>query len=359
MELFDPETHNILISSKPNWVNDENPMSQKEQSERHDRLLSQIGELENKLQMKIISGRGQSEEWGPENSIALSNVPEPLIPEILGLAEEHKQDSILHSPSGTGQTEFLKPDGEVVGRLEEGGFTEKNPPAYTEFPTGQKYAYGQYTSNPIGSGFVEMGEPMEIAFQLLKEEDETPPKNFGVKDYSIMNRILMPPEQFDHDPSVMFPRECRTCAADIRNFSEGVPMDDKQGICTGCLHPESRDAAFDNAMSNPTAEEPQFGDSWQEKNASEPMEIAFRLLKERVSPEARQHKLEYDTKYESSPKRVKYREDLNRERRRRGIYGTGGGKDVSHTEGGKLTLEGIHSNRARHFKDKGTLRHAI
>jgi len=30
--------------------------------------------------------------------------------------------------------------------------------------------------------------------------------------------------------------------------------------------------------------------------------------------------------------------------------------DVSHTEGGKLTLEPEHDNRARHFKDKGTLR---
>ena len=91
--------------------------------------------------------------------------------------------------------------------------------------------------------------------------------------------------------------------------------------------------------------------------ASEPMEIAFQLLKDRQSPEAKRHKLEYDTKYESSPERVKYREGLNRERRRRGIYGAGDGKDVSHTEGGKLTLEGEHSNRARHFKDKGTLRH--
>ena len=86
------------------------------------------------------------------------------------------------------------------------------------------------------------------------------------------------------------------------------------------------------------------------------MEIAFQLLKGRVSPEARAHKLEYDTKYESSPERVKYREDLNRERRRRGIYGAGDGKDVSHTAGGKLTLEGEHSNRARHFKNRGTLR---
>jgi len=87
-----------------------------------------------------------------------------------------------------------------------------------------------------------------------------------------------------------------------------------------------------------------------------PMDIAFQLLKERVSPEAKRHKLEYDKKYESSPERVKYREDLNRERRKRGIYGSHDHKDVSHTEGGKLTLEGEHANRARHFKEKGTLR---
>ncbi len=93
------------------------------------------------------------------------------------------------------------------------------------------------------------------------------------------------------------------------------------------------------------------------KVASEPMEIAMQLLKERVSPEAKRHKLEYDKKYESSPERVKYREELNRERRRRGIYGSHDHKDISHTEGGKLTLEGEHENRARHFKDKGTLRH--
>ncbi len=93
------------------------------------------------------------------------------------------------------------------------------------------------------------------------------------------------------------------------------------------------------------------------KVASEPMEIAMQLLKERVSPEAKRHKLEYDKKYESSPERVKYREELNRERRRRGIYGSHDHKDISHTQGGKLTLEGEHENRARHFKDKGTLRH--
>ncbi len=88
--------------------------------------------------------------------------------------------------------------------------------------------------------------------------------------------------------------------------------------------------------------------------ASEPMEIAMQLLKERVSPEAKRHKLEYDKKYESSPERVKYREDLNRERRRRHIMGQGG-PDMSHTSQHTIVPEDPHTNRARHFKDKGTL----
>lgn len=88
--------------------------------------------------------------------------------------------------------------------------------------------------------------------------------------------------------------------------------------------------------------------------ASEPMDIAFQLLKERVSPEAKRHKLEYDKKYESSPERVKYREELNRERRRRHIMGQGG-PDMSHTSQHTIVPEDPHTNRARHFKDKGTL----
>ena len=99
-----------------------------------------------------------------------------------------------------------------------------------------------------------------------------------------------------------------------------------------------------------------FSSDFQTQMKSEPMDIAFQLLKERVSPEAKRHKLEYDKEYESSPERVKYREDLNRERRKRGIYGSHDHMDVSHTEGNKLTLEGEHENRARHFKEKGTLR---
>jgi len=80
------------------------------------------------------------------------------------------------------------------------------------------------------------------------------------------------------------------------------------------------------------------------------------LVKDRKSPEAMRHKREYDAAYNKRPDQVKYREELNRERRRRGIYGSHDHMDVSHTQGGKLTLEPEHSNRARHFKDKGTLR---
>jgi hypothetical protein len=88
----------------------------------------------------------------------------------------------------------------------------------------------------------------------------------------------------------------------------------------------------------------------------EPMEIALQLLKEAISPEARRHKLEYDKQYEKTPERRKYQRELHTERRKRGIYGTGDHMDVSHTQGGRLTLEPEHANRARHFKDKGTLR---
>ena len=114
--------------------------------------------------------------------------------------------------------------------------------------------------------------------------------------------------------------------------------------------------ARDMAFNRETKPYDNFSENFKEANKSEPMEIAFQLLKERVSSEAKRRKLEYDKKYESSPERVKYREDLNRERRKRGIYGSHDHMDVSHTKGGKLTLEREHANRARHFKEKGTLR---
>lgn len=74
-----------------------------------------------------------------------------------------------------------------------------------------------------------------------------------------------------------------------------------------------------------------------------------------LSPAAKKRKKEYDTKYESSPERVKYREELNQERRKRGIYGEGG-PDMSHTREGNMVPESPHTNRARHFKERGTLK---
>ena len=86
-----------------------------------------------------------------------------------------------------------------------------------------------------------------------------------------------------------------------------------------------------------------------------PIDSAWAVLKEAVSPEAKRHKIAYDKKYESTPERVKYRESLNQERRKRGIYGHGG-PDMSHTKEGTIVPEDRHANRARHFKERGTLK---
>ena len=66
----------------------------------------------------------------------------------------------------------------------------------------------------------------------------------------------------------------------------------------------------------------------------------------RDNPEARKKKAEYDTKFHSTPARRKYRTELGKERRERGIDGKGG-KDVSHTRNGGTTLENPSANRAR------------
>mgnify|MGYP001180435326 CR=1 FL=1 len=67
----------------------------------------------------------------------------------------------------------------------------------------------------------------------------------------------------------------------------------------------------------------------------------------RSNPKARKAKAAYDTKYHSTAKRKAYRADLNEENRRRGTYGNGDGKDVSHTRKGTTVLESQSKNRAR------------
>jgi hypothetical protein len=64
------------------------------------------------------------------------------------------------------------------------------------------------------------------------------------------------------------------------------------------------------------------------------------------NPEARKKKAVYDKEYHSTPERKKYRAELSRERRARGIAGKGGG-DLSHTVGGGLRRENPSTNRAR------------
>tara|TARA_R100000742_G_C4276006_1_gene96801 strand:- start:396 stop:659 length:264 start_codon:yes stop_codon:yes gene_type:complete len=67
----------------------------------------------------------------------------------------------------------------------------------------------------------------------------------------------------------------------------------------------------------------------------------------RKNKSARDKKKKYDTKYHKTASRRKYRSELNEENRRRGTYGNGDGKDVSHTRRGGMTLESMSKNRAR------------
>lgn len=73
------------------------------------------------------------------------------------------------------------------------------------------------------------------------------------------------------------------------------------------------------------------------------------------NPEAYKKKLAYDKKRNADPERKKYRAELARERRARGIMGKGG-KDVSHAAGGGFKLEDPKKNRARNgHGDNGRL----
>lgn len=91
------------------------------------------------------------------------------------------------------------------------------------------------------------------------------------------------------------------------------------------------------------------------KQQRRPLPRGVGVFKHAESPEAKKHKKEYDTKYESTPERKKYRAELTQERRKRGVAGKGG-KDMSHTARGTIVPEDRHANRARHFKERGTLK---
>lgn len=69
------------------------------------------------------------------------------------------------------------------------------------------------------------------------------------------------------------------------------------------------------------------------------------------NPESYKKKLAYDKKRNDTPARKKYRAELAKERRARGIMGKGG-PDVSHAKNGKFKLENASKNRARNGHGK-------
>lgn len=64
------------------------------------------------------------------------------------------------------------------------------------------------------------------------------------------------------------------------------------------------------------------------------------------NPESYRKKLAYDKKLNARSEKKKYRAELGRERRARGLMGKGG-PDVSHTADGGFKLENPSKNRAR------------
>jgi len=65
------------------------------------------------------------------------------------------------------------------------------------------------------------------------------------------------------------------------------------------------------------------------------------------NPEARKKRLEYQREYNKRKKEKKKRSLLNKENRKRGTYGNGDKKDVSHRKDGSTFLEAQSKNRAR------------
>ena len=69
-------------------------------------------------------------------------------------------------------------------------------------------------------------------------------------------------------------------------------------------------------------------------------------------PEARQKRLKQQKRYNSQSLQIQKRVELNRENHKRGTYGNGDGKDVSHKKDGSTILEKASKNRARNRSRK-------
>ena len=62
-------------------------------------------------------------------------------------------------------------------------------------------------------------------------------------------------------------------------------------------------------------------------------------------------RLRAQAKYNRKPAQKKRRASLNKDNRRRGTYGNGDGKDVSHKKNGKTVLEKASTNRRRNGRN--------
>ena len=62
-------------------------------------------------------------------------------------------------------------------------------------------------------------------------------------------------------------------------------------------------------------------------------------------------RLRAQAKYNRKPAQKKRRAALNKENRRRGTYGNGDGKDVSHRRNGSTVLEKASTNRRRNGRN--------
>ena len=255
-------------------------------------------------------------------------------------------------------------------RIGEGGITREDlPGAYgvpydlqadisDEHPLGYRYkrpSVGRATGGAYYNEVAEnvLGRPLR---QFKRHEYQGALQNRNDIDAHIAEANARQRQQLvqrmGFSDSLDMPRNVYDVYRDRRDAMEAPPTQEELSDIFSYL----RTPSTPQYTPPPQNEFERFGRPLSDVQTGEPMDMAFRLLKERKSPEAMRHKLEYDKQYESSPERVKYRTELNRERRRRGIMGSHDHKDVSHTQGGRLTLESEHDNRARHFKNRGTLR---
>jgi hypothetical protein len=67
----------------------------------------------------------------------------------------------------------------------------------------------------------------------------------------------------------------------------------------------------------------------------------------RQNPKAKAKKNAYQKKYNRSELQIKKRVELNKINRKKGTYGNGDGKDVSHKKDGSTVMENQSKNRAR------------